>query len=568
MPTIQVFSYQRFSSIKQSDGDSIRRQTKRRDDWLARHNLVLDDRLTYKDAAKSAHQGRHATEGQLADFLATMDAGKVRPGDVLIIEALDRLTRQKPLEAVGLVSRILTSKIKVVTLDPEREYDWDSANNMGVLMELVVILCRGNEESERKSSFSRRNWDQLRLKARTGKPITPSCPGWLRLVDKNGEPVKGVGALRQTGGRWEKITEAVEVVNRIVRMALDGYGTEAITKRLNSEGVRTLKRGKAWDPMTVRSILRSQALIGAYQPMTRTTGRKLKVGEIIENFYPAVLSKKEYYRLQETLDNRMPPKGRTGANVRTLFKGLLHDLQGASLVLTNKGGRNKPMLVSSAAKIGLPGTKYCSFQYDRFEKYFLRFVKQLKPADLLPRQPEDTTETDISTTEGELAEVESRIAVTKKRVATDPNFTTLLDVLRDLDQRRKALVEQLDKLRQKEHQQTDKETLKETSSIADLLATAEDKTDLRIRLRAQIRRLVESIVCQPFTAKMEGVEWRCCTADVRFRAGGQRMLLIAYHRDEEQYETWASEEGIHVHEPDSLVARLGLLPKRATPRRR
>ena len=133
MSTMQVFSYMRFSSVKQIDNDSIDRQIQRRDNWLKRHDLVLDDRLTYKDCAKSALRGRHAKEGELSLFLAAIDEGKVNTGDILIIEALDRLTRQKPLEAVGLVSRILASKIRIVTIIPEREYDWDSANNMGAL---------------------------------------------------------------------------------------------------------------------------------------------------------------------------------------------------------------------------------------------------------------------------------------------------------------------------------------------------------------------------------------------------------------------------------------------------
>ena len=77
----------------------------------------------------------------------------------------------------------------------------------------------------------------------------------------------------------------------------------------------------------------------------------------------------------------------------------------------------------------------------------------------------------------------------------------------------------------------------DTKSVATLLATADDPTDLRMRLRGQIRRLVEHIICQPFTATMDGSEWRCICADVRFRSGAQRVLLVARNkRGDEQYE--------------------------------
>jgi len=82
-------------------GDSIARQTKRRDDWLARHDLTLTE--LYPDKGVSGLDGRHAKTGKLSLFLAAIENGKVHRNDILIIEALDRLTRQKP--AQGSTSR-------------------------------------------------------------------------------------------------------------------------------------------------------------------------------------------------------------------------------------------------------------------------------------------------------------------------------------------------------------------------------------------------------------------------------------------------------------------------------
>ena len=215
--------------------------------------------------------------------------------------------------------------------------------------------------------------------------------------------------------------------------------------------------------------------------------------------------------------------------------------------------------MSSAAKRGLGGKKYVSFRYDIFEKYFLRFVKQLKPADLLPHSV-DTTETDISRIEGEIADTTNRIGVVRNRITTDPDFSALLDILRDLEQRQQNLTDQLDKLHQ-QGRRNDRETIKETKSIVDMLAEAEDPTDLRTRLRAQIRQLVDGIQFQPFTAKMDGQEWRCMIAAIRFRSGAERRLVVAYRRGQEEWETFASEDGVYYHHnPKSLVNRLHLVP--------
>ena len=168
-------------------------------------------------------------------------------------------------------------------------------------------------------------WGELHKQAReAGRPFTPLCPGWLRLVD----------------GKWEKISEAVAVVRRVVRMVMDGYSLNAITRQLDSENIKTLKRGTAWDAAGLRALVRSPALIGNLQPKSYGDGRRQVSGDPIVGYYgTGILTKKEFYRLQETLDSRRTVRGRNGTGVRSLFRGLLYDLAGHSLVITAKGAR-------------------------------------------------------------------------------------------------------------------------------------------------------------------------------------------------------------------------------------
>ena len=87
-----AYSYVRFSSRKQEEGDSIRRQMKMAQDYCDRMGYRLDNSLR-QDRGVSAYRGKNVTKGALGDFLAKIAAGKISPPDILVVENLDRLTQ-------------------------------------------------------------------------------------------------------------------------------------------------------------------------------------------------------------------------------------------------------------------------------------------------------------------------------------------------------------------------------------------------------------------------------------------------------------------------------------------
>ncbi|RIG13984.1 recombinase family protein, partial [Shigella dysenteriae] len=90
----RAISYIRFSSERQLRGDSVRRQSKLVSDWLDKNpEFYLDSSLSFKDLGKSAFSGKHL-KGGLGDFLTAIEKGLVKAGDTLLIESLDRLSRQ------------------------------------------------------------------------------------------------------------------------------------------------------------------------------------------------------------------------------------------------------------------------------------------------------------------------------------------------------------------------------------------------------------------------------------------------------------------------------------------
>src|SRR5262245_41146301 len=97
-PTTDVaYSYQRFSTTEQGEGDSLRRQTELRDAWIRRSGVVLDTSITLRDEGKSAFTGAHRTNPDrhaLAAFLELVKTNRIPRGSFLIVESLDRLSRE------------------------------------------------------------------------------------------------------------------------------------------------------------------------------------------------------------------------------------------------------------------------------------------------------------------------------------------------------------------------------------------------------------------------------------------------------------------------------------------
>src|SRR4051794_5242523 len=91
--TTVAFSYVRFSSRKQSQGDSERRQTELAEAYCRRHGWTLSDK-TFEDLGVSAFHGKNALVGNLGEFLRAVQSGTVPPGSVLVVESLDRISRQ------------------------------------------------------------------------------------------------------------------------------------------------------------------------------------------------------------------------------------------------------------------------------------------------------------------------------------------------------------------------------------------------------------------------------------------------------------------------------------------
>jgi hypothetical protein len=110
----KAYSYLRFSTPEQEEGDSIRRQLAVTKAYAKELKLELDESLRFEDKGVSAFRGRNSAEGELARFLECAQVGKVPAGSWLLVESLDRISRNEIL----LTGCLLPSLCRLACLAP------------------------------------------------------------------------------------------------------------------------------------------------------------------------------------------------------------------------------------------------------------------------------------------------------------------------------------------------------------------------------------------------------------------------------------------------------------------
>jgi DNA invertase Pin-like site-specific DNA recombinase len=356
-----AFSYIRLSSRRQKDGDGFRRQTEAAAAYCEQKGLTLDHTLS--DIGVSGFTGANRIRGVLARFLELAKTGRIPTGSHLIVENLDRLSRDKVMIALRSFSEILEAGIIVHTVADGQVYDWESANaNQGQLFLSLAIMGRAHDESKMKLFRQRANWENKRANGRVGGlKLTARGPSWLKLNSDRTEfevmePLDG--ETYQRG----------DIIKRIFKESEQGIGCDAIARRLNADGIRPFSHGRTWHGGTVRAYLTSIAVRGHYQPNRmevvmvdgeRTT-RRVPDGEVITNYYPVLIDDDQWNRTWAAMDSRRMAgptnlAGRKGSKIANLFGNLARCMRcGEMMNIRDRGQkrRNRAFFMCSGSRAG------------------------------------------------------------------------------------------------------------------------------------------------------------------------------------------------------------------------
>lgn len=300
---MKAYSYIRWSSAKQSSGDSLRRQTEQAESYAKRHGLTLDV-STYQDHGISAFKGKNVLEGKLGSFLRALDEGRVETPCYLLVEHLDRISRADINDAAKLFLDITGRGVTIVTLQNEQVFSKASiSKNWTELIIVLASLANAHEESRKKSDRLVKVFANKRELRKQGY-VHGACPSWLQVVEKNGK--------RQ----YQPIPWKVKVVKRIYELAIAGNGIVKITQLLNEANTPLIGRskGEKWREGNVAALLRQEAVTGAFRQT---------FGDVrIPDYYPQIISPKDWSACQSAMKGRRNRSGGFNQGTSNLFSGI------------------------------------------------------------------------------------------------------------------------------------------------------------------------------------------------------------------------------------------------------
>ncbi|HBU7707851.1 recombinase family protein [Klebsiella pneumoniae] len=307
----KAISYIRFSTKIQSVGDSTKRQSKYINDWLKRNpDYYLDETLRFQDLGISGFSGANAKSGAFGEFLAAVESGYIEAGSVLLVESLDRVSRQDIDTAGEQLRKILRSGVEVVTLVDNEWYTKESLKDSLSMIKAMLVMERAHEESAMKSTRLRSVWAAKRERAAKGEIMSKRCAAWLKVSEDR--------------SRFEFIPENVKAVQRVFQLRLEGLSHVKIAKQMNDEGFSTLNQFKSvtggWSQSSVTELLSNRSVIGFKVP---SKSMAVKGVSEIPNYYPSIITDEQFYAVQQLKQGSGRKPSSDLPLLTNLFKGVL-----------------------------------------------------------------------------------------------------------------------------------------------------------------------------------------------------------------------------------------------------
>jgi DNA invertase Pin-like site-specific DNA recombinase len=499
--TSKAYSYTRFSSSDQARGDSERRQTEAAQAYAAAHGLELD--ATHRDLGRSGFSGAHRKGGAMQAFLTLIQRGQVARGSVLIIEAIDRLSRERFNDAYRLFSQIVEAGITIVTLEDGASYSPSNYDDLGKIIPLVVKITGAHEYSKRLAMrMTAARSQAVKVARENGRPVTMTCPRWLRInADRTG---------------FEEIPERVAIVRKIFEWTALGDGSNNVAKRLNREKTplfdlegQGIKQGTrltaaCWLQSYVAKIVTSRAVLGEYQPRTERVadgGKRQINGEPISDYYPAIIDIDLFNKAQEARrTNAVAGGGHKNMRVSNLLSGKVycaHCSGRMNLVAREVGKQQYEYLYCrSAVSKGACEKATGAVNYHKLQKAILDRLEWMDRENILVEQATQAgseIEKDVTRLTLSIEAGEKRLEALMSGEITDQMRKVMLKQSNAID----ALEADLKAARKRlEDARPATSMVEHKAALRALQAMVNDGDyDSRLRIRTALRSLIDRIDC-------------------------------------------------------------------------
>ncbi|WP_454825244.1 recombinase family protein [Pseudomonas veronii] len=323
----KAYAYVRYSRAIQATGDSENRQLTALELFETTTGTKIVE-IVY-DKGKSAFRGDNARSGNFKEMLDRMQSGAIRAGDYLVVESIDRITRQRVLDGVELLQGILKKGINIYTTVDKKTYSYnDPSRDFENLLMISLIAKRSNEESETKSGRLLSAWKARKARAENGEVIIKkgkSIPYGLRVED----------------GKLVIHKEEQEEIKTLFELLLK-FGINTAIAKINETSL------KKWNNGTLSKIIKHKTVIGcmATHRIEYTADGKSKkiLTGFIENYYPNLIEPSLFYKAVDVLKSRKQKNwsGRRTEQDFNIFKHCIFcEKCGGKMYYDHRGSRYK-----------------------------------------------------------------------------------------------------------------------------------------------------------------------------------------------------------------------------------
>ena len=380
--------YIRYSTPKQERGASRDRQLELCQQFCEQRGWPVDEVI--EDLGRSAWTGAHLSGGELGRFADRVRGGGMGADTVLVVEKLDRLSRQETRTTLRWMEDLCAVGLAIATVDSGKIYD--DASLRADLMTVFEILMRAklaHDESQQKSERVADRYGRNIERARTtGQIITAKAPGWLKAkADRSG---------------FEVVEDRAQMVRDVYEMAAQGKGPRWIAKELNERGIpawghwRKTGSTPTWEIGSVKMILGQPSVEGDYMPgFSNTSAKRTKFDQRVVGYYPRIVDADLVARARAQMESRKtgPRKGgRHTRGVANLFAGVVVcESCGNRMHLRSSGGFPQRRYWQCNFAARLRGcTQKAMFRYEPFERAALDEILHLALDDRYFAQPDQT----------------------------------------------------------------------------------------------------------------------------------------------------------------------------------
>ena len=333
-------------------------------------------------------------KGNLGAFLERVQAGDIKRGSVLIVERLDRFSRNYFDVVFPVWLNLLQSGVEIYNCVSNTHYTLAAIrkNSMLAAMALMEMASANDYSANLSNRVCRAN--AIRL-ANASKGKTVSLGGWVpRWLTFNG--VKG-----QEG--TYTLNSHADTIRRIVNEYLSGKSMWSIARDLSADKVPSVAGG-TWSQGIISPLLKTPALIGTKEVKGVTVT------------FPAVISKKQWDMLRAMLAKNSSRKGgnAAGETVANLFRNRCRCAKCGGAINTTRTYYHCSGHKKRVCDVG------GNVQVRRIEEDFFMFALMEHPSVLLGKANVKHN--------GEMAALNARISDVDKQIADATNLLGKLPI--------------------------------------------------------------------------------------------------------------------------------------------